>query len=62
MRGILKAALVAGVLAATGAAFGQDTTTTSTDLLGSLGVFAPILLIIWAVVWYSWGGFRWILP
>lgn len=62
MQKFLRAAIVFATVAATGVAFGQDTTTTSTDLLGSLGVFAPILLIIWAILWASWGGFRWLIP
>ena len=63
MRNWTKALAMAVALCGTCVALGQDDTTTgTTDLFASLGIFGPILLIVALIVWASWGGFRWILP
>lgn len=60
MRHWIKAGAAALALGATAAAFGQDTTTTTTDLFASLGALGPILAIIAIAIWVQWGGLKWI--
>ncbi len=62
MRNLLRASAAILALGAVSVALGQTDTTTSTNLFSSLGLFAPILIIIWAIIWGRWGGFRLLFP
>jgi hypothetical protein len=54
----MKVSAAALALGATATAFGQDTTTNTTDLFASLGFLGPILAVILIAVWIQWGGLK----